>query len=212
MGINLFDIFKKEKEWTCFRRWIHSAICHRQYPSYMGGNPGPELLFLVAKLGHIMYPGKSIAAHLWKITFIYLTSHFLYSSFPQNYLRGSEKNVWHLKPNQNAIVKLYCIIQSPWNQLLQLHLSGLQDLYVPEKKNINLYFTVLLFYFQMHKRTENKLTESALWKQISNLTVAIQMFPNYQHFLEVYSKKIRVPCLNNIFNMQCSHLSNFLTS
>ena len=37
------------------------------------------------------------------------------------------------------------------------------------------------------------------------------MFPNSQPSLKVYSKKIKVgfPSLNNVFNVQCSHLSNF---
>lgn len=75
-------------------------------PSYTGRDPETQWLFLVAKPGLSMYPGKSTATRLWKGTFIYLTARCLYSSSLQNDW-GALEGVWHLTHNQNAIVSLH---------------------------------------------------------------------------------------------------------
>lgn len=70
----------------------------------------------MAELGHVMCPAKPIATYLEKIKFIYLTIHFLYSSFLQDYL-GSPKKILDLRQNQmlvgEAVLRYYTITLEP---------------------------------------------------------------------------------------------------
>lgn len=92
-------------------------------------------------------------------------------------------------------------IQLPWNQLLQLHLQGLQDLCVPKEKNINLYFTA--FFILRYIKEEPKISSQKVSYKNRYLKLLPRTFPNSQHFLKAYSKKIKVPFLTrNVLTFQ----------
>lgn len=56
---------KEENRVSVFEEWIHSATCHTKTMSTLHRQKLRAIMAIpVAKLGHFMYPGKSIATHL----------------------------------------------------------------------------------------------------------------------------------------------------